>query len=178
ETGHGLYEQGLDAAARATPRGTACSLGIHESQSRLWENQIGRSRAFWRQVLPIAQRFFPALAGTSVGAAVLAVNTARPSLIRTEADEITYNLHIILRHELEEALIDGRLDVAALPEVWRQRMAQYLGVVPSTDREGVLQDVHWASGAIGYFPTYTLGNIYAAQLMTAMETELGGLDTV
>jgi carboxypeptidase Taq len=178
ETGHGLYEQGLDAAAWGTPRGTACSLGVHESQSRLWENQVGRSPAFWRVFLPTARQFFPVLADISLDAVVLAVNAARPSLIRTEADEITYNLHIILRYELETALIDGRLEVAALPEVWRQRMEQYLGVVPTTDREGVLQDVHWASGAIGYFPTYTLGNIYAAQLMSALETSMGTLDAV
>ena len=176
ETGHGLYEQGLDPEAWGTPRGLSCSLGIHESQSRLWENQVGRSEAFWRHLLPTAAACFPALADTSLKSVLATVNAARPSLIRTEADEITYNLHIILRFELEEALVDGSLDVGALPEAWCDKMRHYLGVAPCTDREGVLQDVHWASGAIGYFPTYALGNIYAAQLMRAAEADLGGLD--
>jgi len=176
ETGHGLYEQGLDPAARGTPMGTSCSLGIHESQSRLWENQVGRSAAFWRWLLPLARRAFPQLAATSVDAAVRAVNGARPSLIRTEADEITYNLHIILRFELETALIDGSLTVSALPAVWNEKMREYLGITPETDREGVLQDVHWASGAIGYFPTYALGNVYAAHLLIAAEAALGAID--
>jgi len=176
ETGHGLYEQGLDAAAWGTPRGKSCSLGIHESQSRLWENHVGRSEGFWRHILPTAQALFPSLADMSVHAAVLAVNDARPSLIRTEADEMTYNLHIILRFELERALIDGSLAVNDLPDAWRAKMRHYLGVVPDTDRDGVLQDVHWASGAIGYFPTYTLGNINAAQLLSAAQADLGALD--
>ena len=176
ETGHGLYEQGLDRHAWGTPRGQACSFGIHESQSRLWENQVGRSDGCWRHLLPLARQFFPQLANTSLDAVLLAVNDARPSLIRTEADEVTYNLHIILRFELEQGLVDGRVAVGDLPGVWRERMQQDLGLVPQTDRDGVLQDVHWASGAIGYFPTYTLGNIYAAQLMSAAEAALGDLD--
>ena len=176
ETGHGLYEQGLDAAARGTPRGESCSLGVHESQLRLWENRVARSEGFWRYLLPIARTFFHPLADTSLTAALLAVNEARPSLIRTESDEITYNLHIILRVELERALIDGSLRVRDLPGAWHAKMRHYLGVVPDTDRDGVLQDVHWASGAIGYFPTYTLGNIYAAQLVCAAERTLGPLD--
>ncbi len=176
EAGHGLYEQGLEPTAWGTPRGTACSLGVHESQSRLWENQVGRSEGFWRQLLPAARAMFPALAGVSSRAVLLAANEARPSLIRTEADEISYNLHIILRFELERALVDGSLSVGDLPDAWRQRMEHYLGVVPQSDRDGVLQDVHWYSGAIGYFPTYTLGNIYAAQLTRAAESALGPLD--
>ena len=176
ETGHGLYEQGLQPDAWGTPRGRSCSLGIHESQSRLWENQVARSEAFWRYLLPAAKRFFTELADTPLPVVLATVNAARPSLIRTEADEITYNLHIILRFELERALVDGTLDVTALPAAWRDKMQHYLGVVPETDRDGVLQDVHWASGAIGYFPTYTLGNIYAAQLLHAAEAELGALD--
>ena len=178
ETGHGLYEQGLDRQAWGTPRGQACSLGIHESQSRLWENQVGRSAGFWHRMLPVARQFFPQLANTSLDAVLPAVNDARPSLIRTEADEITYNLHIILRFELEQGLVDGRVAVADLPGVWCERMRQDLGVAPQTDRDGVLQDVHWASGAIGYFPTYALGNIYGAQLMRAAEAALGNLDEV
>ena len=142
----------------------------------MWENQVARCEAFWRYLLPTAKRFFPELADTSLRSVLTTVNAARPSLIRTEADEMTYNLHVILRFELERALVDGGLDVATLPEAWREKMRHYLGIVPHTDREGVLQDVHWASGAIGYFPTYTLGNIYAAQLMQAAETDLGGLD--
>ena len=178
ETGHGLYEQGVDADAWGTPRGEACSLGVHESQSRLWENHVGRSPGFWRQLLPMARRFFPVLANTSLDAILLAVNAARPSLIRTEADELTYNLHIILRFELERALLDGALGVADLPASWRAKMQQYFGVVPASDRDGVLQDVHWSCGDIGYFPTYTLGNIYAAQLMQAAEVSLGPIDAL
>jgi len=178
ETGHGLYQQGLDPTAWGTPRGTSCSLGIHESQSRLWENRVGRSEGFWRQLLPAARQCFPSLAQTSLQSVVLAVNEAGPSLIRTEADEITYNLHIIVRFDLERALVDGSLEIAALPEAWRAKMQDCLGVVPETDRDGVLQDVHWASGAIGYFPTYTLGNIYAAQLASAAEQALGSLDAL
>jgi carboxypeptidase Taq len=176
ETGHALYEQGLDPDAWGTPRGASCSFGIHESQSRLWENQVGRSQAFWKHFLPQARELFPALAAVSADAAALAANEARPSLIRTEADEITYNLHIILRFELERALLAGGIEVRALPQVWREKMREYLGVSPDTDREGVLQDVHWAGGAIGYFPSYALGNIYAAQLLRAAEADIGSVD--
>ncbi|MFN8625528.1 MAG: carboxypeptidase M32 [Candidatus Binatia bacterium] len=176
ETGHALYEQGLDPVAWGTPSGSACSFGIHESQSRLWENQVGRSEAFWKHLLPAAREAFPALAGRSLDAVLFAVNDAGPSLIRTEADEITYNLHIILRFELERSLIDGTLEVAALPRVWRERMRRYLGIEPESDRDGVLQDVHWSGGAIGYFPSYALGNVYAAQLFKAAQAEIGPLD--
>ncbi len=176
ETGHALYEQGLDALAWGTPRGESCSLGVHESQSRLWENQVARSRGFWEHFLPRARAMFPDLTQTSVDEAVLAVNEARPSLIRTEADEITYNLHIILRFEIERQLLDGTLEVGVLPQVWREKMREYLGVVPATDREGVLQDVHWACGDIGYFPTYSLGNLYAAQLLEAAQAGIGPIE--
>jgi len=178
ETGHALYEQGLDREVWGTPRGTSCSFGIHESQSRLWENQIGRSEAFWKYFLPKAREVFPGLAAVSADAVVLAANAARPSLIRTEADEITYNLHIILRFEIERALLAGNVDVGALPQIWREKMREYLGLSPHTDREGVLQDVHWASGAIGYFPTYALGNIYAAQLLRAAQADIGSIDAL
>jgi carboxypeptidase Taq len=178
EAGHGLYEQGLDRRAWGLPRGQSCSLGVHESQSRLWENRVGRAPGFWRHVLPTARTFFPSLSDASLEAILIAVNSARPSLIRTEADEITYNLHIIVRFELERALVEGSIRVADLPHLWRERMGAYLGVVPETDREGVLQDVHWASGAIGYFPTYTLGNLYAAQIAGAAEAALGPLDAL
>lgn len=176
ETGHGLYEQGLNPALIGTPRGESCSLGIHESQSRLWENIVARSTAFWRYLLPIAQQHLPDLANRSIDDVVLSANEAGPSLIRTESDEITYNLHIILRFELERALVDGSVTVADLPQAWRERMRTYIGVLPSNDREGCLQDVHWASGAIGYFPTYALGNIYAAQLFAAARAALGDVD--
>ena len=178
ETGHALYEQGLDPNAWGTPRGAPCSFGIHESQSRLWENQIARSEAFWKRFLPQARALFPALGAVSAEAAALAANEARPSLIRTEADEITYNLHIILRFELERALLAGGIEVTALPQIWREKMREYLGLSPDTDREGVLQDVHWASGAFGYFPTYALGNIYSAQLLRAAEADIGSVDAV
>ena len=175
ETGHALYEQGLDRQAWGLPRGQSCSLGIHESQSRLWENLVGRSEAFWHYLLPLAKEHFPSLKSAQVDDVLRVVNDARPSLIRTESDEITYNMHIILRFEIERALIDGTLVVADLPEVWEEKMEEYLGVVPDNDRVGVLQDVHWASGAIGYFPTYSLGNIYAAQMLEAAEADVGPL---
>lgn len=175
EAGHGLYEQGLDPDALGTPRGTAASLGVHESQSRLWENHVGRMEAFWERFLPPARQLFPELDGVPLPSVLAAANEARPSLIRTEADEITYNLHIILRFELETALIEDRLRVADLPGAWREKMDEYFGLQPASDREGVLQDVHWASGTIGYFPTYTLGNVYAAQLMEAAESSLGSI---
>jgi len=178
EAGHGLYEQGLDASAWGTPRGTACSLGVHESQSRLWENQVGRSEGFWRHLLPAARATFPDLRDASFESIVVAVNDARPSLIRTEADEITYNLHIIMRFELERALLRGDLGVNDLPHAWRECMQRTLGVVPDNDRDGVLQDVHWAGGALGYFPTYALGSLFAAQLMSAAEAALGPLDSL
>jgi len=176
ETGHALYEQGLDPAHLGTPLGESCSLGVHESQSRLWENIVARSAAFWQHLLPIAQRHLPALAERSLDEVLLAANEAGPSLIRTESDELTYNLHIILRFELERALIDDTLAVTDLPTAWAERMQKFLGVVPSNDRGGCLQDVHWASGAIGYFPTYALGNIYAAQIFQAASLAIGNLD--
>ncbi len=173
EAGHGLYEQGLDPEAHGLPRGTACSLGVHESQSRLWENLVGRSTGFWEYFLPLAKTTFAPLQAASLKAVVHAANETRRSFIRTEADELTYNLHIILRFDLERALIAGQLAVADLPEAWAAHMRQHLGIVPPSNRDGVLQDVHWASGAIGYFPTYTLGNVYAAELATAAEHDIG-----
>lgn len=176
EAGHGIYEQSFDPATLGTPRGTACSYGLHESQSRLWENVVARSEAFWRYWHPRLGASFPSLADCSFDALLRTVNEAQPSLIRVEADEITYNLHIILRFELECALLDGSLTINALPDAWAELSNRYLGIAPKTHREGVLQDVHWASGDIGYFPTYTLGNIYAAQLWRAAEREIEGLE--
>ena len=154
----------------------ACSLGLHESQSRLWENQVGRSRAFWECWRANTVATFPELASASVDDLWLASNQMCPSMIRTEADEATYNLHILLRTELERALIAGELDAADLAAAWRERMRALLGIEPPDDRQGVLQDVHWSAGEFGYFPTYTLGNVYAAQLLESASAELGDLE--
>ncbi len=179
EGGHGLYEQGLDPAYFGTPMGDAVSLGIHESQSRLWENMVGRSLAFWKRFFPLAQEMFPeALKDVSVEQFHWAVNDVRPSLIRVEADEVTYNLHIMVRFELEPALLTGDLPVDEVPGAWNARYREYLGVEPSNDAEGCLQDIHWSAGLIGYFPTYTLGNVFAAQFLEAARAELGDLDAM
>jgi carboxypeptidase Taq len=176
EAGHGLYDQGLEPEHFGTPMGEAVSLGIHESQSRLWENFVGRSRAFWEHWLPPVCRAFPeALTGVGLDAFVFAVNDVRPSLIRVDADEATYNLHILLRFELERALIDGDLAVADLPAAWADGMDRLLGIRPPDDARGCLQDVHWSGGSFGYFPTYTLGNLYAAQFFAKARAELGDL---
>jgi carboxypeptidase Taq len=155
----------------------APSLGLHESQSRLWENQIGRSRAFWEHYYPSYRQAFPdALAGVDLEQWLRAINIVQPSLIRVEADELTYNLHILIRFELEVALLRGDLAVADLPGAWNDAYRAALGVVVPSDSDGVLQDVHWSGGAFGYFPTYTLGNLYSAQLMEAAARDLGDLD--
>jgi carboxypeptidase Taq len=176
EAGHGLYEQSLPAEHRRSVLCAAPSMGLHESQSRLWENLVGRSLPFWRAFLPRLARRFPQLDGISPETFHRAVNKVERSLVRVEADEVTYNLHIALRFELELALMRGTLEVRALPEAWRERSERLLGVVPQSDTEGVLQDIHWAWGDLGYFPTYTLGNLYAATLFAAAEREVAGLD--
>ena len=179
ETGHALYEQGLPAEHFGTPCAEAISLGIHESQSRMWENLVARGRAFWRFFLPKAREAFPeALAGVSDDDWHFAVNDVRPSLIRTEADEATYNLHVLLRFELEQSMLTGDLTVADLPGAWNERMQKYLGLTPPDDAKGCLQDIHWSGGAIGYFPTYTLGNLYAAQFFEAARRDVGDLDAM
>ncbi|MCA8973087.1 MAG: carboxypeptidase M32 [Planctomycetes bacterium] len=176
EAGHGLYEQGLAPEHLGSPLGEAVSLGIHESQSRLWENHVGRSRAFWQWCWPLAgEHLGPACAGQSAATAFAAANLVQPSLIRVEADEATYDLHVMVRFELEQALIAGDLAVADLPERWNALYRDYLGVEVPDDRRGCLQDVHWSCGLFGYFPTYTLGNLYAAQLAAAADRALGGL---
>ncbi len=177
EGGHGIYEQGLPkAACHGLPVSQASSLGMHESQSRLWENLVGRSRAFWVWALPHAQRIFGgAFHGYCVDDLYRAINTARPSFIRVEADESTYNLHVMLRFEIERALIRGDLEVADLPCAWNQKVQEYLGLSVPDDAQGCLQDVHWSFGIFGYFPTYCLGNLYASQLMDAAESQLGDL---
>lgn len=177
EAGHGLYDQGLESEHYGTPMGEAVSLGIHESQSRLWENFVGRSRAFWEYWLPRARQAFPeALTGVAPDAFVFAVNDVRPSFIRVDADEATYNLHILLRFELERALIDGDLPIADLPAAWADGMERVLGIRPPDDAQGCLQDIHWSGGSFGYFPTYTLGNLYAAQFFAKARAELGDLE--
>ena len=175
EAGHGMYEQGLPAEWFGLPAGCAASLGVHESQSRLWENMIGRSKEFWQWCLPHAKKWFPQLSDVSVDSIYGDLNRVEASLIRIEADEATYNLHILLRFELERELIDGGLQCVDLPTAWSDRYESYLGIRPGNDSEGVMQDVHWAAGLIGYFPTYTLGNLFAAQLMNAASDDLGNL---
>jgi len=176
ETGHGLYEQGLPANHWGTPLGSAASFGIHESQSRLWENMIGRSRSLWRGYYQAFQKAFaPTLDDIALDEFWCIVNDVRPSLIRIDADEATYNLHIILRFELELALLDGELRPADLPGAWNDKIRQYMNLSVPNDAHGCLQDIHWSFGGIGYFPTYTLGNLYAAQFLQAIERDLPSL---
>ena len=177
EAGHGIYEQGLRTDQHGLPPGQATSLGFHESQSRLWENLVGRSLPFWKFLFPQAQERFPdALGDVKLDDFYFAVNSVQPSLIRVEADEATYNLHILIRFELEQDLLENRLPVADLPAAWNAKYREYLGIEPSSDAAGVLQDIHWSGGAIGYFPTYSLGNLYASQLFAQANADLGGLD--
>ena len=165
EAGHGLYEQGLPAEHYGTPLGNAASLGLHESQSRLWENHVGRSNAFWEHWHPVVCRHFPELKRLSPAQVAAAVNRVSPSFIRVEADQVTYDLHIILRFELELKLIEGQLAVADVPACWNEEFEKMLGLKVTKDSVGCLQDIHWSLGTLGYFPTYTLGNLNAAQLM-------------
>lgn len=177
EVGHALYEQGLPAGHWGTPLGEAISLGIHESQSRMWENLVGRSRSFWKHFFPKMQYAFPEqLAGVTPEQWHFAINDVRPSFIRTESDETTYNLHVLLRFEMEQAMLGGDLSVDEVPAAWNERMKKYFGLTPPDDASGCLQDVHWSHGSIGYFPTYTLGNLYAAQFFEQAKTDLGDLD--
>jgi carboxypeptidase Taq len=177
EAGHGIYEQGLDPAHFGTPMGSAASLGIHESQSRLWENQVGRSRPFWEHFLPRLRQTFPGtLDDIGLDDFVFAVNRVEKSFIRVEADEATYNMHIILRFELEQALICGDLKPADVPGAWNEKFRRMLDLTPPSDAQGCLQDIHWSMGGLGYFPTYTLGNLYAAQFMQQARADLGDLD--
>ncbi|MFM8890453.1 MAG: carboxypeptidase M32 [Planctomycetia bacterium] len=177
EAGHGLYEQGLPTAWYGLPPGEAASLGIHESQSRLWENLVGRSAAFWQWCFPLARTAFPTtLSDVTADDMHRAVMVVRPSAIRVEADEVTYNLHVMMRFDLERSVVHGDLPVAELPAAWNERFEQDFGFRPASDAEGVLQDIHWSAGLIGYFPTYTLGNVFSAQLMAAARHRLPDLD--
>ncbi len=176
EAGHGLYEQGLPLEHFGTPLAEAISLGIHESQSRMWENQIGKSLEFWKHFYPTLQKEFPVpFKKLPLAEFYKIINEVRPSLIRTEADEVTYNLHIIARFEIEKELIEGSVEAKDLPAIWRAKMKDYFGIEVPSDSLGVLQDVHWSAGLIGYFPTYSLGNLYAAQFYQAMNTTLPNL---
>ncbi|HET7560145.1 MAG TPA: carboxypeptidase M32, partial [Limnochordia bacterium] len=177
EGGHGIYEQGVPKAFGRTPLGQLASLSAHESQSRLYENLVGRSRPFWRHFYPKLQAGFPEqLRGVDPEAFYRAINRVEPSCIRVEADEVTYNLHIFLRYELERELISGRLAVESLPAAWNARMQRTLGVTPPDDAQGVLQDIHWADGLFGYFPTYALGNVLSCQLFARVRAEHPDLD--
>jgi carboxypeptidase Taq len=165
EAGHALYEQGFDPVWKRTPIADGSSLAMHESQSRLWENIIGRSRPFWEYYFPKLKALFPAqLNNVTLDQFYRGINKVQPSLIRVEADEATYNLHIMLRFELEIAMIEGKLPIKELPSAWNDKMQAYLGIVPPDDALGVLQDIHWSLGSLGYFPTYALGNLISAQL--------------
>jgi carboxypeptidase Taq len=177
ECGHGLYEAGIDPALQRTPLGHGESLSLHESQSRMWENMVGRGAAFCRFLAPrVAETFPESLSDLDAKTLYRAVNRVEPSFIRVEADEATYSLHIVLRFELEQELIEGRLAVKDLPEAWNDRVKRYLGLEVRDDADGVLQDVHWSAGLIGYFPTYALGNLVAGALWQRASADLPGLD--
>ena len=177
ETGHALYEQGLDHGQYGTPMGETVSLGIHESQSRLWENYVGRSRGFWRHFYPLLRKeFSEQLSDVTMESFLASMNYVEPGLIRVEADEVTYNLHVVIRFEIERALLDGNLRASDVPGAWAELYQTYLGLKPDNDRTGCLQDIHWSEALIGYFPTYTLGNVYSAQIFDAAERAVGPLE--
>ncbi|MGC9358417.1 MAG: carboxypeptidase M32 [Anaerolineae bacterium] len=177
EGGHALYEQGIPEHFERTELEGGATLGLHESQSRMWENMMGRSRTFWQYYLPIMRAFFPEqLAGISLDRFYRAINKVEPDLIRVEADEVTYNMHIFVRFELEQALVTGDLPVADVPGAWNDKYEEYLGIRPPSDADGCLQDIHWSHGTIGYFPTYALGNLIAAQLYRRVQKEIPDLE--
>jgi carboxypeptidase Taq len=177
EFGHGVYESDIDPAFARTPLGRGTSSATHESQSRTWENLVGRSRGFWRWFYPQLRGIFPeALGGVGEESFVAATNAIRPGLIRGDADEVTYGLHVILRFELEQELLDGSVEIRDLPEVWNTRMKEYLGVDVPDDARGVLQDMHWSIGLFGYFPTYQLGNVISVQIWECARAALGDLE--
>lgn len=178
EAGHGMYEQGSPMAWDRTPLAGGVSLGIHESQSRTWENIVGRSKAFWSRFLPDLQSAFPAIADKDLETFYRGINKVEPSFIRVEADELTYNLHILTRFELECDLLTGSLAVTDLPEAWNAKYEAYLGIRPRSDAEGCLQDVHWSAGLIGYFPTYSMGNVISYQIWNALKRDLGDTDAL
>jgi len=177
EAGHAMYEQGVDPKLDRTPLGTGTSLGIHESQSRMWENLVGRSKVFWTAYFPLLQEFFPEQLGEiDLGDFYRMINKVERSLIRVEADEATYDLHIMVRFELEISLMDGSLAVKDLPQAWNKKFEEFLGITPPDDADGVLQDIHWSGGMIGYFPTYALGNLISAQLWNKINVNIPDLE--
>jgi carboxypeptidase Taq len=177
EAGHALYEQGIAEDLKDSVLGESASMAVHESQSRLWENLVGRSRAFCDYLTPYLEEAFPeVLSGLNADSLFRSVNRVERSLIRVEADEVTYNLHVLLRFELERALLNETVSITDLPEVWNAKMREYLGIVPPDDKQGVLQDVHWAAGLIGYFPTYSLGNVMSGQIWAAIRKSIPNLD--
>jgi carboxypeptidase Taq len=177
ECGHALYELGINKDYNRSPLATGASMAIHESQSRLWENLVGRSRPFWKHFFPRLKEIFPSQLGNLNNETFYrGVNAVEPSLIRVEADEATYNLHIMLRLEMEIALMEGSMEAKDAPEAWNQKFKDYLGITPPDDAQGVLQDVHWSFGGFGYFPTYALGNLVSIQLWEKMESEIGNTE--
>jgi carboxypeptidase Taq len=178
EAGHAMYEQGVGASYERTSLAHGASLAVHESQSRMWENLVGRSLPFWQLMYSRLKRLFPAqLEGAGLRSFYRAINKVQPSFIRVNADEATYNLHIMLRLELEIMLVEGTLEIKELPAVWNSKMKEYLGIIPSNDAEGVLQDVHWSYGSIGYFSTYALGNLISAQIWGKVRSDVRDLDS-
>lgn len=178
EAGHGMYEQGSPKEWDRTPLAGGVSLGLHESQSRLWENIVGRSKPFWRRFLHELQAAFPALSAFDVDHFYRMINKVEPSLIRVEADEVTYNLHVLVRFEIECDVLTKKLAVKDMPEAWNAKYEQYLGIRPKNDAEGCLQDVHWSMGSVGYFPTYSMGNLLSYQIWNALRKDLGDTDAL
>ncbi len=177
ESGHGIYEQGLPKDKFGTPLAESVSLGIHESQSRMWENLVGRSKPFWKHFYPKALETFDSLKGINFEDFYFAINNVEPSFIRVEADEVTYNLHILLRFEIERDLFQGKIKTEDLPQVWNDKFNDYFGITPPNDAEGCMQDIHWSAGLFGYFATYALGNLYASQFFAKAKEEMPDLDT-
>jgi carboxypeptidase Taq len=176
ETGHALYELGSKQDFERTPLAGGASLAVHESQSRMWENLVGRSLPFWEHFYPVFQKSFPAqVGGVDLGTFYKGINKVEPSLIRVNADEATYNMHIMLRLELEIGMVEGSVAVKDLPEIWNAKMDEYLGIVPPEDAKGVLQDIHWSGGTLGYFSTYALGNLISAQLWEKINADIPDL---
>ena len=178
EGGHGLYEQGLNTETLGSPFSEALSLGFHESQSRLWEKVIGQSMPFWTYFYPKLQALFPQLSDCSLSDFYASINEVKPGFIRVESDELTYNLHILIRYEIEQALFNDNISVKSLPELWNAKMKDYLGLDVKNDSQGVLQDVHWSCGLFGYFPTYTLGNLYSTMLFDQIKKDIPELETL
>lgn len=174
ESGHAIYEQGLNKEEFGTPLAEATSFGIHESQSRLWENQIGRSKEFWSYEFPVLKKYFPQLKDVALDDWYRMVNIVKPSLIRVESDEVYYSLHIMLRFDMENMIINGDVDVNDIPKLWNDKMEEYFGIRPENDAEGVMQDVHWSFGGFGYFPSYAMGNLYGAQILEQAIKEIDG----